>query len=81
MNFLQIAYRLLINTEALNMVESVGNVTRRRTIPVVIPKAPGEYVVRWVPAISGESLVHSYQLKIVELAKDKHNQCKDRLDY
>ncbi len=79
--FLQIAYRMLINVDALNMVESVGNVTRRRTVPVVVPKAPGEYVVRWVPAISGESLAHRYQLEIVDLAKSKYPQCGNRLDY
>ena len=77
--FLQIGVRMLVNAEALNMVESIGNVTRHRTLPVVVPRAPGHYVIKWVPAISGESLAHRYQLEIVELARQ--SQCKDRLDY
>ncbi len=79
--WVQIVYRMLVNVDALNMVESVGNVTRRRTVPVIVPKAPGQYVVRWVPAISGESLAHHYQMEIVELAKTRYTQCKDRIDY
>ena len=81
MGYLQLVYRMLINVDALNMVESVGNVTRRRTIPVIVPKAPGVYVIRWVPAISGETLAHRYQVEIVELAKSRYQECRDRLDY
>ncbi|AEM38380.1 CRISPR-associated autoregulator, DevR family [Pyrolobus fumarii 1A] len=81
LRWIQIVYRLLVNVDALNMVESVGNVTRRRTVPVIVPRAPGQYVVRWVPAVSGESLAHRYQMEIVELAKTKYTECSSRIDY
>ncbi len=81
MAFLQLAYRMLINVDALNMVESIGNVTRRRTVPVIVPKAPGSYVIRWVPAVSGEALAHRYQEEIVELARGRYSGCSGRIDY
>lgn len=77
---LQIMYRILVNVEALNMVESIGNVTRRRTVPIIKPKGPGSYVIRWVPAVSGEALAHRYQLEVVELTKQSQ-KCKDCVDY
>ncbi len=80
LGYIQVGIRALINAEALNMVESVGNVVRRRTIPVIYRRGPGSYTVRWVPAISGEALAHRYQLEIVNLAK-ANEKCKDKLDY
>lgn len=65
------SFRFLINTESLNGVESVGNLTRHRTAPVVLKTSSG-YLVRYVPAISGESLAHAYQTALVDLAK-KYN--------
>ncbi|QIW22818.1 type I-A CRISPR-associated protein Cas7/Csa2 [Sulfolobus sp. S-194] len=65
------SFRFLINTESLNGVESVGNLTRHRTAPVVLKTSTG-YLVRYVPAISGESLAHAYQTALVDLAK-KYN--------
>ncbi len=81
MALLQIVYRMLVNVDALNMVESVGNVTRRRTVPVIVPKAPGSYVIRWVPAVSGEALAHRYQWEVVELASGRYKGCSGRVDY
>jgi len=78
--YLQLLVRMWINVEALNMVESVGNVTRRRTVPMIVAKGPGSYVVRWVPAISGETLAHRYQEEIVTLASS-HSGCSKRIDY
>ncbi|MCY0860747.1 MAG: type I-A CRISPR-associated protein Cas7/Csa2 [Sulfolobaceae archaeon] len=60
--------RLLINVEALNGVESVGNLVRHRTVPVVFKSRNGGYVIRYVPAVSGESIAHAYQYTIAELA-------------
>lgn len=77
--FVSIGVRALINVEALNMVESVGNVTRHRTVPVVM-HMDGRYIVRWVPAISGEALAHRYQVELVKLVKSSDG-CKERLDY
>ncbi len=78
--FVQLLVRMLVNVEALNMVESVGNVTRHRTVPVIYAKGPGEYYVRWVPAVSGETLAHRYQEEIVELAL-QDSGCRNRVDY
>ncbi|MFP3297834.1 MAG: type I-A CRISPR-associated protein Cas7/Csa2 [Thermocladium sp.] len=61
--------RFLINVESLNGVESVGNLTRHRTAPVVVRASDGGYVVRYVPAISGESIAHAYQMAVADLAK------------
>jgi CRISPR-associated autoregulator, Csa2 family len=62
------SFRFLINTESLNGVETVGNLSRHRTAPVVLKTSVG-YLVRYVPAISGESLAHAYQVALLDLAK------------
>jgi len=71
MTFLSTGLRMLVNVEALNMVESVGNVVRHRTVPMLIRKTAGQYIMRWVPAISGECLAHAYQTFLAELAQRK----------
>ena len=65
------SFRFLINTESLNGVETVGNLSRHRTAPVVLKTSVG-YLVRYVPAISGESLAHAYQVALVDLAKEEN---------
>ncbi|MFP3234617.1 MAG: type I-A CRISPR-associated protein Cas7/Csa2 [Sulfolobaceae archaeon] len=65
------SFRFLINTESLNGVETVGNLSRHRTAPVVLKTSVG-YLVRYVPAISGESLAHAYQVALVDLAKKEN---------
>ncbi|MCG3109170.1 CRISPR-associated aCascade subunit Cas7/Csa2 2 [Metallosphaera sp. J1] len=60
--------RFLVNVESLNGVESVGNLSRHRTAPIVTRKSNGEYVIRYVPVISGESLAHAYQMALVDIA-------------
>jgi len=60
--------RFLINVEALNSVESVGNLTKHRTAPVVVKTSEG-YEIRYVPVISGEALAHAYQVALVDIAK------------
>ncbi len=70
MAFLSLGLRALVNVEALNMVESVGNIVRHRKAALVF-KRDSSYVVRWVPAISGESLAHSYQAWVARLAKQR----------
>jgi len=69
--FVSIGLRMLVNVEALNMVESVGNVVRHRVVPYVLRIRPGHYVLRWVPAISGESLAHAYQVHLAEVARSR----------
>ena len=57
--FISIRGRVLINVEALNMTESVGNYVKHRRVPVIL--SSGGYVAFFVPAISGESIAHGFQ--------------------
>ncbi|MCR8463663.1 MAG: type I-A CRISPR-associated protein Cas7/Csa2 [Crenarchaeota archaeon] len=65
--FLSIGMRFVANIEALNMVETIGTLSKHRKAPIIVP-TDGGYKVLYVPAISGESIAHAYQAKIVELA-------------
>jgi len=67
MVFVSITGRVLINLEALNMVESVGNVVRHRRAPIIIPTDQG-YIQAYVPVISGECLAHAFQVNLAKLA-------------
>lgn len=64
------SFRVIINTEDLNSVESIGNLTKHRTAPIVVKDANG-YNIYYVPVISGESIAHAYQSFLADLAK-KH---------
>lgn len=66
---LSLSVRVLIDAEALNMAESVGNYTRHRKAPYVI-LTPEGYSVIYVPAASGEALAHAYQQILAQIAKD-----------
>jgi len=66
--FLSIGARLIINVEALNAVETVGNVTKHRRAPMIVPEATG-YRLVYVPAASGESLANAFQRNLVEAVK------------
>lgn len=67
---LSTSLRVLVNTEALNMAESVGNYTRHRKAPIVVTSGPS-YSVIYAPAVSGEALAHGYQLLLAQIAKDR----------
>lgn len=67
--FVSIRGRVLLNVEALNMTESVGNYVKRRRVPVILPD--GGYTTYFVPAISGESIAHGFQVVLAEVAKIK----------
>jgi len=67
--FVSLAARLLVNVEALNMVEAIGNVTRHRRATVIIHEPSGGYRKVEVPCVSGESLAHAYQVALVEAAR------------
>ncbi len=70
MVWLSLSARVLINVEALNMVESVGNYTRHRRAPMVVYDEKSKtFTVKFVPAISGEAIAHAYQVHLVEFAK------------
>lgn len=66
--FLSARGRVLLNVEALNMTESVGNYVKHRRVPVILPDAG--YTTLFVPAISGESIAHGFQVVLAETAKN-----------
>jgi len=68
--FLSVRGRVLLNVEALNMTESVGNYVKHRRVPVILPE--GGYTTLFVPAISGESIAHGFQAVLAEVAKKKN---------
>ena len=69
MVYVGVSARFHVNIEALNMAESVGNVVRHKKAPVVV-RVPGkdEYVLRYVPVISGQSIAHGYQAILADVA-------------
>ena len=73
--FVSVRGRVLINVEALNMTESVGNYVKHRRVPVISPKT---YATYFVPAVSGESVAHGYQRVLAEKTKNKDG-LKDKL--
>jgi len=75
--YVSLSARIYLNVEALNMVESIGNYTRHRRVPVVLKEyvKKGEteewrMVLRYVPAISGEALAHAYQEILAKIASE-----------
>lgn len=67
--FLSARGRVLINVEALNMTESIGNYVKHRRVPALLPEAG--YATFFVPAISGESIAHGYQQVLAELGSKR----------
>ncbi|MBS7626830.1 type I-A CRISPR-associated protein Cas7/Csa2 [Candidatus Bathyarchaeota archaeon] len=83
MGFISVAARVLMNLESLGGVETIGNLSRHRTAPIVIPNGEG-YTIRFVPVLSGESLAHSYQELLVQEAKSRRlpiGTYSDRLEF
>jgi CRISPR-associated protein Csa2 len=70
MGFISVAVRVLMNLESLSGVETIGNLARHRTAPIVMPDGEG-YAIRFVPVLSGESLAHSYQELLVQEARSR----------
>ncbi|MCC6019340.1 MAG: type I-A CRISPR-associated protein Cas7/Csa2 [Candidatus Verstraetearchaeota archaeon] len=68
MVYVSLAGRVRANIEALNMAETIGNVSRRRRAPYILKVEDG-YKLVYVPVISGESIAHAYQANLVEAAK------------
>jgi CRISPR-associated protein Csa2 len=67
--WVSLSWRALINVEALNMAESVGNYVKHRRAPLAFyDETSRSYVVKYVPVISGESLAHAYQAWLAEEA-------------
>ena len=68
MGYISIALRAVVNVESLNGIETVGNLSRHRTAPLVIPINGNGYAIRFLPVVSGESIAHAYQELLVEEA-------------
>ena len=72
--FVSVKGRVIINVEALNMTESVGNYVKHRRVPMI---SPTTYATYFVPAISGESIAHGFQKVLAEEAKKNNKKvCK-----
>jgi len=73
--FISFGIRFVANVEALNMVESAGNLVRHRTVPLIVFLEEGKYSIRWYPALSGETLAHAFQynLSILERMNNANN--------
>jgi CRISPR-associated protein Csa2 len=68
--YLSLSARILLNAEALNMAETIGNVSRHRKAPVVLVKGDTTSIL-YVPAISGESIAHHYQRILANIANSR----------
>ncbi|MEM3546007.1 MAG: type I-A CRISPR-associated protein Cas7/Csa2 [Candidatus Bathyarchaeia archaeon] len=67
MVFLSLSSRMVVNVEALNMVESVGNISRHRRATIILQTKDG-FEKTEVPAISGETIAHAYQESLIKVA-------------
>jgi len=65
MVFVSVRGRIWLQAEAMNMVESVGNYVKHRKVPVMVREG-NTYLTFFVPAISGESVAHAYQVLLAE---------------
>lgn len=65
---ISIVARFLMNVESLNSVESIGNLTKHRTAPVIFRSKEG-YTVSYQPVLSGEMIAHAYQVGLVDESK------------
>lgn len=70
MVYVSVRGRIWLQAEAMNMVESVGNYVKHRRVPV-IANSGGKYMTFFVPAISGESVAHTYQVILAEELKKR----------
>ncbi len=75
--WVSVSWRARVNAEALNMAESVGNYVKHRRAPIAVyDEERKRYVVKFVPAVSGESIAHAYQVWLaVEAKRLKLNVC------
>ncbi len=70
--YIGLSARILINLEALNMAESIGNVVRHKRAPIVvrvIEEGMVKYVLKYAPVISGQSIAHGYQRMLAEIGE------------
>ncbi len=68
LSFISLSLRFKANVEALNMTETIGNVTRHRRVPYIIDRGDRATLL-YVPGISGESIAHAIQANLVDISK------------
>ena len=74
--YISFSFRILVNAEALNAVEPLGNIIRHRRATIIVPRN-NKHEVFTVPAVSGEAIRHGYQLVMAKLAKARGiNVCR-----
>ena len=66
--YLGFTARVLVNVEAMNMAETVGNMARHKRAPVAVPLREGGLVLHYVPVVSGQSIAHGYQEILAAIA-------------
>jgi len=75
MVFVSVRGRIWLQAEAANMVESIGNYVKHRRVPIMI-KEQSSWLTFFVPAISGESIAHNYQVLLAEELRKNNDVCK-----
>lgn len=75
---MSLSWRAKVNVEALNMAESIGYYVKHRRAPIAVyDKSKGHFVIKYVPAVSGECVGHGYQVWLAnEAAKEGLDVCK-----
>ena len=72
MVFVSMSFRFRIDVEAANMVESVGNYSRHRVVPIIAQYYDGNgglrYELTYLPAISGQSLANAFSRALTDIA-------------
>lgn len=72
MVYIGVSARILVNMDALNMAESVGNIVRHKKAPIVVREDNRGYTIKYVPVISGQSIAHGYQRLLAKIAGEKN---------
>jgi CRISPR-associated protein Csa2 len=70
--FLSLSARVVVNAEAMNMVEAIGNTVRHGKAAHVYKFREGQnerYEIRTVPVVSGEALRHAVQKASADVAE------------
>jgi len=70
--FLSLSARVVVNAEAMNMVEAIGNAVRHGKATLVYRIREGQnerYEIRTVPVVSGEAIRHAVQKALAEVAE------------
>lgn len=70
-SFISLSARVLVNIEAMNMVEALGNVVRHRKASAIYRVSQNRYELRTVPVISGEAVRHAIQAALADIAASK----------